>query len=204
MLTTTLNYSATSGVISEVIEQNETTKETFLIRKNIASRKQYGLSVNFYKPLTKWLTISMNANVFNNRFKGIVNDTLINLSVNSGNFSGAIQTKLGKGWDAEINGFYNTRGVDGVMVYKSMGMFTIAVSKSVLKNQGKITFNYRDPFKLQRFNGTTKYGTVDATINSRWENSILNLTFNYRFGKSFKTNKRSSGSASEEASRIGG
>ncbi len=204
LLTTTLNYSATSGVISEVIEQNETTKETFLIRKNIASRKQYGLSVNFYKPLTKWMTISMNANVFNNRFKGIVNDTLINLSVNSGNFSGAIQTKLGKGWDAEINGFYNTRGVDGVMVFKSMGMFTLAVSKSVLNNQGKITLNYRDPFKLQRFNGTTQYGTVDATINSRWENSIVNLSFNYRFGKSFKTNKRSTGSASEEASRIGG
>lgn len=204
MLTTTLNYSATNGVISEVIEQNENTKETFLIRKNIASRKQYGLSVNFYKPLTKWMTISINANIFNNRFKGIVNDTLINLSVNSGNFSGAIQTKLGKGWDAEINGFYNTRGVDGVMVYKSMGMFTVAVSKSVLKNQGKITLNYRDPFKLQRFNGTTQYGTVDATINSRWENSILNLSFNYRFGKSFKTNKRSAGSASEEASRIGG
>lgn len=204
MLTTTLNYSATNGVISEVIEQNETTKETFLIRKNIASRKQYGLAVNFYKPLTKWMTISVNANVFYNRFKGMVNDTLINLSVNSGNFSGAIQTKLGKGWDAEINGFYNTRGVDGVMVFKSMGMFTVAVSKSVLKNQGKITLNYRDPFRLQRFNGTTQYGTVDATINSRWENSILNLSFNYRFGKSFKTNKRSAGSASEEAGRIGG
>lgn len=204
MLTTTLNYSATSGVISEVIEQNETTKETFLVRKNIASRKQYGLALNFYKPITKWMTLSLNANVFNNRFKGIVNDTLINLSVNSGNFNGAIQTKLGKGWDAELNGFYNTRGVDGVMVFKSMGMFTVAVSKSVLKNQGKITLNYRDPFKLQRFNGTARYSTIDATINSRWENSILNLTFNYRFGKSFKTNKRSSGSASEEASRIGG
>jgi iron complex outermembrane recepter protein len=204
ILTTTLNYSATSGVISEVIEQNETTKETFLIRKNIASRKQYGLAINFYKPVTKWLTLSLNANLFNNRFKGIVNDTLINLSVNSGNFNAAVQTKLGKGWDAELNGFYNTRGVDGVMVFKSMGMFTFAVSKSVLKNQGKITLNYRDPFKLQRFYGTTRYSTVDATINSRWENSILNLTFNYRFGKSFKTNKRSAGSASEEASRMGG
>jgi iron complex outermembrane receptor protein len=204
MLTTTLNYSATSGVISEVIEQNETTKETFLIRKNIASLKQYGLAVNFYKSVTKWMTLSFNANLFNNRYKGIVNDTLINLSVNSGNFNAAIQTKLGKGWDAELNGFYNTRGVDGVMVYKSMGMFSFAVSKTVLKNQGKITLNYRDPFKLQRFYGTTRYATVDATINSRWENSILNLTFNYRFGKSFKTNKRSSGSASEEASRMGG
>lgn len=204
MLTTTINYSATSGVISEVIEQNETTRETFLIRKNIASRKQYGLAVNFYKPVTKWMTLSLNANIFNNRFKGIVNDTLIDLSVLSGNFNAAVQTKLGKGWDAELNGFYNTRGVDGVMVFKSMGMFTVAVSKSVLKNQGKITLNYRDPFKLQRFNGSAKYATVDATINSRWENSILNLTFNYRFGKSFKTNKRSSGSAAEEASRIGG
>jgi len=204
MLTTTLNYSATSGVISEVIEQNETTKETFLIRKNIASRKQYGLAINFYKPINKWLTLSVNANLFNNRFSGIVNDTVINLSVNSGNFNAAVQSKLGKGWDAEVNGFYNTRGVDGVMVFKSMGMFTFAVSKTVLKNQGKITLNYRDPFKLQRFYGTTRYSTVDATINSRWENSILNLTFNYRFGKSFKTNKRSTGSASEEASRIGG
>ncbi len=203
-LTTTLNYSHTSGVISEVIEQNETTKETFLIRKNIATRKQYGIAFNFYKPVTKWLTVSVNANLFNNQFKGIVNDSLIDISVNSGNFSGALQSKLGKGWDAEINGFYNTKGVDGVMIYKGMGMFTVAVSKSVMNNKGRISLNYRDPFKIQRFNGTAKYATVDATINSRWENSILNLSFNYRFGKSFKTNKRSTGSATEEQSRIGG
>lgn len=204
VLTTTLNYSNTSGVISDVVEQNETTKETFLIKKNIATRKQYGIAFNFFKPVTKWLTVSVNANLFNNRFKGIVNDSLINISVNSGNFSGAVQGKLGKGWDAEINGFYNSRGVDGVMIYKGTGMFTIAVSKAVMNNKGRISLNYRDPFKIQRFNGTAKYTTVDATVNSRWENSILNLSFNYRFGKSFKTNKRSTGSATEEQSRIGG
>lgn len=204
VLTTTLNYSNTSGVISDVIEQNETTKETFLIKKNIATRQQYGIAFNFFKPVTKWLTVSVNANLFNNQFKGIVNDSLINISVNSGNFSGSVQGKLGKGWDAEINGFYNSKGVDGVMIYKGTGMFTIAVSKSVMNNKGRISINYRDPFKLQRFNGTAKYTTVDATVNTRWDNSILNLSFNYRFGKSFKTNKRSTGSATEEQSRIGG
>ncbi len=204
VLTTTLNYSNTSGVISDVVEQNETTKETFLIKKNIATRQQYGIAFNFFKPVTKWLTVSVNANLFNNQFKGIVNDSLINISVNSGNFSGSVQGKLGKGWDAEINGFYNSKGVDGVMIYKGTGMFTIAVSKSVMNNKGRISINYRDPLKLQRFNGTAKYTTVDATVNSRWDNSILNLSFNYRFGKSFKTNKRSTGSATEEQSRIGG
>lgn len=201
-LTTTLNYSATNGVISEVIEQNETTKETFLINKNIAQQRQYGLAVNVYLPVNNWLTVISNINVFNNRYKGQVNDTLINLSSNIASFYGAVQTKFGKGWDAEVNGFYNTGGVEGVMISKNMGSVNFAISKSVLKNQGKITLNYRDPFKLQRYYGSAKYSTVDATIHSRWENSILNLTFNYRFGKAFKTNKRSSGSAAEEQSRM--
>jgi outer membrane receptor protein involved in Fe transport len=201
-LTTTLNYSATDGVISEVIEQNEATKETFLIRKNIAKQRQFGIAFNLYLPVNNWLTLISNINLFNNKFKGQVNDTLIELSTNTANMYGAVQTKLGKGWDAEVNGFYNTPGVDGVMLYRGMGVLNFAVSKTVLKNQGKITFNYRDPFKLQRFKGTSNYSTVDATINSRWENSILNITFNYRFGKNFKTNKRSSGSSAEEQSRI--
>jgi len=41
-------------------------------------------------------------------------------------------------------------------------------------------------------------------MNNRWDNRMISLSFNYRFGKTFKTNKRSSGSAAEEQSRIGG
>jgi outer membrane receptor protein involved in Fe transport len=203
-LTTTINYSETNGVLAEVIEQNETTRETYLIPRNIASRKQYGIMFNIYKPLNKWLTVIGNINLYNNRFKGIITDSLVDISSNTGNFYASVQGKFGKGWDAEINGFYNTGGVEGVTVTKSMGSINFAISKNVLKNQGKITLNYRDPFKLQYFRGVTRYATVDATMNNRWENSILNITFNYRFGKAFKTNKRSSGSAAEEQSRIGG
>ncbi len=202
-INTTLNYSKTTGSISEVVETNEATKEVFLIKKNIASQEQFGLAVNMNKGLNKWLTLNLNANVFHNRYKGIVNDTAVDLSAVSGNFSGGLQFKFSKGWDAEVNGFYNTRGVDGVSINNGIGMFSLAVSKAILNSKGKLTLNIRDPFLLQRYTGTTKFSTVDATINSRWDNRVINLSFNYRFGKAFKTTKRNTGSASEEQSRIG-
>jgi iron complex outermembrane recepter protein len=203
-LMTTLNYSQVDGAISEVIETNEVTKEASLIKKNIATKQQVGLAVNFNKPLNKMITATANANTFYNRYKGVVNNTAVDFSAISANFYAALQFKFKKGWDAEINGFYNTRGVDGVSINGPMGMFSIAASKAVLNNKGKVTLNIRDPFALQRYNGNTKFSTVDATINSRWDNRVVNLSFNYRFGKMFKTRARSNGSATEEQSRIGG
>lgn len=85
-----------------------------------------------------------------------------------------------------------------------MGAISFAVSKSILNNKGKVSLNLRDPFLLQYYNGYTKFDNIDASIKNRWDNRQVILSFNYRFGKTFNTNKRSKGSASEEQSRIGG
>lgn len=204
VLTTTLNYSTTNGVISEVVEINDATNEASLIRRNIAKREQIGLAVNLYLPLNKTFTVITNANVYHNRFTGKVNNTEADLSIIAGNFYAALQMKLNKGWDAEVNGFYNTKNVDGISTSRDMGAISFAVSKSVLNNKGKVSLNLRDPFLLQYYNGYTKFDNIDASIKNRWDNRQVILSFNYRFGKTFKTNKRSKGSASEEQSRIGG
>jgi iron complex outermembrane recepter protein len=203
-LMTTLNYSQVDGAISEVVETNEVTKEAALIKKNIATKQQLGLAINFNKSLNKMITTTVNVNTYYNKYKGVVNDTSIDFSGVSGNFYAALQFKFKKGWDAEINGFFNSRSVDGVSLSGTMGMMSFATSKSILNNKGKITLNVRDPFAWQRYTGTTKFSTVDATINTRWDNRVINLAFNYRFGKTFKTRARSNGSAAEEQSRIGG
>lgn len=203
-LITTFNYARTNDVISDVIETDEISKTAFLVKKNIATQEQWGFAVNFSKPVNSWLTINANVLLANNRFKGFVNNAAVDFSSTTANFSGSLQSKLGKGWDAEINGFYKTREIEGVSFSKGMGMFSLAVSKSVLNNKGKITLNARDLFALQQYTGITKFSTVDAVMNNRWDNRMISLSFNYRFGKTFKTNKRSSGSAAEEQSRIGG
>ncbi|WP_207496703.1 outer membrane beta-barrel family protein [Aridibaculum aurantiacum] len=203
-ITTTLHYTQVDNAISEVVEPTPGTREVTLIKKNIASLKQFGLAVNINKPLNKWLTVVSNNIVFHNSFKGRVGETDVDNKAISANFYAALQFKLQKGWDAEINGWYNTRSAEGVSRSGSMGVFNLAASKSVLQNKGKITLNVRDPFYIQKYNGYTKFSTVDATINSQWDNRVTSLSFTYRFGKTFAQKKRSTGSAMEEQNRIGG
>src|SRR5204863_6304734 len=48
-LNTTLNYSRTTDIIQQVLEQNTSTNETFIKKANIASQNQIGLSISAYK-----------------------------------------------------------------------------------------------------------------------------------------------------------
>src|SRR5215213_9153240 len=65
-LTTTINYSRTTDILQEVIEQNEEKNETYVRRANIARQRQYGISVNASTPITKWWSNNMYVNVYNN------------------------------------------------------------------------------------------------------------------------------------------
>ncbi len=75
-----------------------------------------------------------------------------------------------------------------------------------MKGKGTLRFNVRDVLYSQKFRGTTKYGTVDATFQERGDSRVVNVGFTYRFSKG-KINggpKRRAGSASDEQSRVGG
>lgn len=202
-ITTTLNYSSTNGVISDVVEINDVTSEVSIIKRNIAKREQIGLAVNLFLPINKTFALISNANVFHNRFTGKINNTEANLSMVGANFYSALQLKLGKGWDAEVNGFFNTKNLDGITVNGTMGAVSFAASKSILNNKGKLSLNVRDPFYLNYYRGVTKFDNVDGRLRNQWDNRQVILSFNYRFGKTFKTKNRSTGSASEEQRRIG-
>jgi hypothetical protein len=48
----------------------------------------------------------------------------------------------------------------------------------------------------------SKYGNIDLDVNNRFETQRLNISFNYRFGKSeFKTRSNRSTASSEEQGR---
>ncbi len=202
-VTTSLSYAKVNNVIAENIENTSGTKEARLIKRNIASLNQLTLSVNVYKPINKWLTLSLNNSLFHNRFQGRLTDTTVKVAAFVGNFFATLQMKIKKGWDAEINGFYNTRNLNGLSQVSAMGMFSMAASKQVLENKGKVTLNIRDPFALQRYRDVSRYGTVDASLQSNWDNRVVTLSFTYKFGKTINNKKRSAGSATEEQGRIG-
>jgi hypothetical protein len=183
-VTTTLNYTHVNNIIQEVLEQNSASNQTFIKQANIAQLDQFGLAVNLYLPVKKWWTINFYTNVYNNRFRGLVNNTYIDANGTTLTFNGSSSFKFGKGWTAEINGFYRGKALEGVVISEQMGAINFGFSKSVLKeNRGTIRLNLRDPFKLQYFRGYSKYGDVDANFSNRWDNRTITLGFTYRFSK---------------------
>ena len=203
-LTTTVNYTTTNNIIQQVLEQNDQTNETYIKKANIASSKQIGLEVTANKSITKWWSGNIYANVYNNHFKGLVNNEQISIGITTFMVQIQQQFKFGKGWAAELSGFYRGKGLEGVIYIKPIAQVNAGVSKQILKNQGSLRLNVRDIFAGGVFKGYSKYGTVDADFKNVNDSRAVSLTFTYRFNKGklkASSSKRNSG-ASDEQNRV--
>ena len=203
-LTTTLNYSTTTDIIQQVIEQNELTNETFIKKANIATRNQFGIAVSAQKEITKWWSGNIYANVSNNRFKGVVNNENISLGLTMAMVQLQQQFKWGKGWGAEVSGFYRTKGIEGVIFIKPIGQVNAGFSKQVLKGKGSVRLNFRDIFAGNTFKGYSKYGNVDAKFTDINDSRAASISFTWRFnkGKLKASSGKREGSASDEQERV--
>ncbi len=203
-LTTTLNYTSTTDIIQQVLEQNEATNETFVKKANIASLHQVGLSVSAYKEITKWWSGNVYVNVYNNRFKGIVNNEFISLGITGMMTQVQQQFKWGKGWGAELSGFYRSKAVEGVIYIKEIVQVNAGFSKQIMKNKATVRLNFRDIFNGSKFRGYSKYSNVDAKFTDINDNRAVGLSFTWRFNKGkLKANAgRKDGGATDEQNRV--
>lgn len=203
-LNTTLNYTRTTDIINEVVEQHTDRNETFVKQANIASQEQFGIAISAAGQIRKWWSGNIFANLYNNRFKGNVNGDYINIGATTAQFSFSNQFKFAKTWSAELGGFYRTPGVDGVFKIQSIGAVNMAFSKQVMKGKGTVRLNFRDIFWTQRARGTIQYSNIDAAFQQFRDSRQVALGFTWRFskGKMASAPKRKTGAADDEKSRI--
>ncbi|HEU4471932.1 MAG TPA: outer membrane beta-barrel family protein [Flavisolibacter sp.] len=206
IVTTTLNYSKTTDIIQQVIDQIAEDTLTFIKQQNIANQRQYGIAVSVGMPLTKWWTTNLYINAFNNHFKGLVNNENVSISATTFTLNGSQQFKLNKNLSAELSGWYRGAGIEGVLKVRPTGIVAFGFSQQVMKGKGTLRLNVRDIFYTQRFKASSKYGAVDAAFQERRDSRVLNLGFSYRFSKGKMGNgpKRRASSANDEQSRVGG
>lgn len=201
--TTSLNYTKTTDLINDVFDQNEEKQETFITKSNIASQRQYGVTVTTLIPVKKFLKINVYANFTNNRFKGFINNANVDLQSNLFMANVNSQWSLGKGWNAELSGFFRSKGLESVLLIGNVGALNAGVSKSVLKNTGTIKLGLRDILWTQQFKGTATYSYIDMMFTQKRDSRQVSLSFNWRFGKGkVAAPKRKIGGANEEQNRV--
>jgi hypothetical protein len=203
-LNTTLNYTRTTNIINEVLEQNTDRNETYVKKDNIAKQRQYGISVSASGSIKKWWTPNLWTNLYNNQFEGIINGDYVKTGATTLQANLQNQFKLGKTLSAELSGYFNSGGVQGVFRIKSFGMVNMGLSKTVFKGKGTFRLTGRDVFRTQKIKGEIKYSTIDASFQQRRDSRQVALGFTYRFakGKMNTNQKRKTGGANEEQSRI--
>ncbi len=214
-ITTTLNYTSTRDVISQIIKRVKGTNNElvgFLTIDNIAKFNNMGLAISAPVNVKKWWNVNLYANVYRNHYMGTYISTenaqpqLVDLDLAFTSFTININNSftIGKGWSAELSGWYRYKTVQQLSLAFPMGQMNIGLAKNnLLKGKASLRINARDPFGWQYFRGATKYGNIDINISNRWDNRQYGINFTYRFGKQQGQSRRRNSATEEEQQRVG-
>ena len=196
-----IEYKDSKDAIVEVTRQEPDNQEASKTDVNFDSRKSFNTSLYF--PLDFIPKVGGYGGV-------ILDNTSFNSSFDNGNFDRSrwsttlfIQAEFKLPFDinAELGGWYNSGGQEGIFVSEYIYGTSIGFSKKVLKNKGKISLGVED-FANRFWHAKVDY-QQDLQLVSRWQAPIVNAKFSYKFGNQhLKSKSRRKGSGSTEINRV--
>jgi outer membrane receptor protein involved in Fe transport len=198
--TTTLGYSHTKDVFTQVTIQDDETQITKATMTNLDTRKNYNLGLSLPIPVAKWWSTNNNVNVFYNQFQSTFLNERLDNSQLALNFNTNHTFILPKDFTAEVSGFYNSPFVEGILRGRSMYAIGFGLQKTFMNKKASLKLNVNDVFNTMRFRGAINYANMDLRIFNKWESRQARVTFNYRFGKGDvkPARRRSTGTESEQ------
>lgn len=181
-----LNFSRATNVVSTLIGLTSD-NITYKTPANLGTSTNIGISITASKEFFSWWTGNNVINLYHNTFD--ISGTKYQRATFTWNSHHTFI--LGKGWKAELNGFYNSGGIDGQITFYSRYQISTGIQKEVLRSKGNIKLMVND---VSRGNITRyKVEYSDLKLYSRYtpDSRYAVLSFTYKFGKgTMKDNKR--------------
>ncbi len=200
-LMTSFSYGYTRDYFSQIFYA---TADNIIVYSegNLGKMVNYGVSVSTQLQLLKIWSMNVSASLNHKKIEGYVwspltaSLTTFNLNMNN-------QFRLKKGWAFEVSGFFNTSEQELQEITDPFGQLAIGVSKQILNNKGSLKFNVRDIFYTQWMKGFTIFEHATEYFKLTRDTRVANLAFTWRFGKTFKDNRRPNTGVTEESKRMG-
>lgn len=204
-LNSTFGFSNTSDMFTQYID-TASGGVSFLQQGNIATQKNYSLSIGCPIPIAKW-------------WEGYVNLTGV-VSAFEANFRPGFEYKasfsmfniysehtfrLPHGWSFQASGWFNSPAIhEAIFRTKSMGSLDIGVRKKILDGDGSISLNVGDVL------GTAGWRVVNDFTPGLYmlghgnnESQTVKINFSYRFGnKNVKGSRQRKSGMEDVSSRI--
>jgi FlaG/FlaF family flagellin (archaellin) len=204
-LNTTLAYSRIKDMIAdELPQQIASENKTFVTSDNLDNQDNISLTVSFPIPVAKWWQVQANFTGVYNHYKSYYLEQQLEIKQVSWNMYASNQFTIGKGWSAELSGWYNSRQFYGLYAARPMGMINAGLQKNILNKKGTIRLNVNDIFWTNRFNGTAAYKDIDFKVRSEWPSRQFRLTFTYNFGNQNVKGARQRNTGSDDLQKRAG
>jgi len=201
ILITSIGYSYTKDLFTQVLYQNDATKAIYQTNDNLSNSINWNASETFQLEPAKWWRVSGTVTgiyqVVNANLGGAVQFTNWSFLSNISN-TFTLPYHLG----LELNGYYNSRQLNGNFILNPSYSVDFGIQYKVLKDKLVIKASVNDIFNTNQNSGYSKYNNVDLDFKNTNDSRNLNVSLSYRFGKDdIKTRGNRTTASSEEQSR---
>ena len=201
-LNNSISFSRTEDAISQLTVQDDDTKETKQITRNIKASNilSYNLSANV--PVKKWFSVQLSLSAWYQNFEGAINGINFNIGKPSmqGNITNAII--LPKEFSLEVSGQYTSSLLWGIFEVKPRGSVDIGIKKMLCKNKVSIKLSASDIFRTSLTRVDVHFDNQNINLSQYQDTRRVNLTFKYNFGNAkFRLNNNRS-SNNDEKNRL--
>src|SRR5882757_8134539 len=145
-LTTTLNYSHVKDVFTQLVDTADRSK-AFISKQNLATQDIVSLNIS-YPFQYKWYGVFANVNTYYSTYKASFGaGRAVDVNVFSANIFAQQTARLGKGWTAELSGFYTSPSIwEGTFKTHGLGNLDAGIQKLILNKQGTVKVSVSDIF----------------------------------------------------------
>jgi hypothetical protein len=200
---TTLSYSVTDNVITEVIKPSTVLdKVTIQTKDNLAVMSYVGISGSYTIPLYKWWTNITNFNAYYSQYKGNLANTELNAGKPTADINTSNKFTFPKDWSAEVTFIYQAAQIYGFLNLSSISVLNMGVQKNFLKKQLTVKVNANDIFWRGNIDGSSYFTNYAENFTAKHDTRQASVSVTYRFGSKPVAPVRShSGGAEEEKKR---
>jgi outer membrane receptor protein involved in Fe transport len=181
MLTTTVGFSHVKDFATQLTDT--VGNATFVQQRNLATQDIISFSVGSPLQFTKWW--SGYANVWYNyqMFRGSIGDNPVSLDVPTYGAYMQQTFKLGKGFSAEMSGWFNGPGVwAATWRSKSQGAIDLGVQKQFMQGRATAKIAATDIFFTAPWRATNNFGGMRIVGGGYWESRTVRVNLSWRFG----------------------
>ncbi len=172
-------YSRTQDIMITVTEQNDETKVTRAIRRNLEKETSYYLGATTTLPVSQQWAASANISLFHLGYRDPdLNAGRMALYLNVNN-----QVKLKYGLRLELQGRYQSPMSYGIFTISDQYQVDGGLQKQILKNRGSLKFSVTDILNSKRSLLNTSFKNMNLKVDERSNSRSGRLSFSYRFGK---------------------